>query len=120
MNTIKNNTCPNCGSALTGEKCSYCGTLFFDFACLDFEHPFYIKFKHGNMIRRCKVRLTSYVTKIEPDDVVCYAENTPYYVCRSAPETIKLEMQIIPDGKLRSVVVDLDQIPDQVTEWPTL
>lgn len=112
--------CPNCGGAITDEKCCYCGTLFFDFACLDFEHPFYIKFKRGNMIRRCKVRLTSYVTKIEPEDVVCYAENTPYFVHHSTPETIMLEMQIIPDGELHSVVVDLDTVPDTVTEWPIL
>lgn len=117
---MKNNICPNCGGAITSEKCQYCGTLFFDFACLDLEKPFYIKIKHQNQIKRCKVKLTSFITKLNSNDDVCYCDNTPYYIYRNTEETIAMEFQVVPDGKLLGVIVDTDQVPDTVREWPTL
>lgn len=45
----KNLNCPNCGHPILPEenKCSYCGTSYFDMSAIDFseEKPFYLKFK---------------------------------------------------------------------------
>ena len=37
--------CPNCGAAIEGEKCAYCGTVFLDFAAIQMGAPSYVKFK---------------------------------------------------------------------------
>lgn len=41
--------CPNCGAVISPEsnKCSYCGTPYFDMSAIDFEEgePFYLKVK---------------------------------------------------------------------------
>lgn len=47
---MKQTNCPNCGSPIMAEKCPYCGTLFYDFAVLDADEPFYLKIKHKGKI----------------------------------------------------------------------
>lgn len=110
--------CPHCGAAITTEKCPYCGTMFFDFACLDLKNPFYIKFKNGSKIQRCKVRLTSLTFRTCPSSSCLYADNSVYYESVNPPDrTITLDMQVIQDGKLISQIVDTDLVTDPVTDW---
>ena len=35
--------CPNCGAPITGERCEYCGAVFYDWATISDEAPQYIK-----------------------------------------------------------------------------
>lgn len=49
--------CPNCGAAIEGEKCPYCGTVFIDFACVEIDKPFWLKLKVGDRIYKAYVRL---------------------------------------------------------------
>lgn len=51
--------CPNCGAPISSERCSYCGSVFVDFACMDADKPFYIKIKRGDDVHILKVRLNS-------------------------------------------------------------
>ena len=37
--------CPNCGAPITGYKCAYCGTQFFDFADIDMNKKGYLRIK---------------------------------------------------------------------------
>ena len=65
--------CPNCGAPIEDEKCSYCGTLFVDFAAMDADKPFFMKIKHNGAILVVKVRLTSMSMHSEP--VRLYTDN---------------------------------------------
>ena len=40
---MKRTNCPNCGAPITGIKCEYCGTLFYDFAEISDKHPKYLR-----------------------------------------------------------------------------
>lgn len=48
-------TCPQCGAPITDEKCEYCGVIFYDFACVECNKPFYLKVKHDDQINIYKV-----------------------------------------------------------------
>ena len=38
--------CPNCGATLNGNRCEYCGTLFYDFSEIDPTKPFHCRIKN--------------------------------------------------------------------------
>lgn len=59
--------CPNCGAPITDEKCPYCGTVIYDFACLDMDHPTYLKIKHDKRIIMVKAFFTSSEMRFEFD-----------------------------------------------------
>lgn len=40
-----NFNCPNCGAAVTGDKCIYCGTIFHDFTSLTVNESTYLIIK---------------------------------------------------------------------------
>lgn len=42
--------CPNCGAPITGFKCEYCGTQFFDLADIEMNKRSYLRMKIGNGI----------------------------------------------------------------------
>lgn len=46
--------CPNCGAPIDSEKCSYCGTLFYDFSAIEIGKPCYLKIKFDNNIMLVK------------------------------------------------------------------
>ena len=117
MEQMQNN-CPNCGSAITTEKCPYCGTLFYDFAAMDTDKPFYIKIKDNNRIIRCKVNLLDFHKRVTASDETFYADNHEYCVISSVHPTIELMMEIIPDENgLLSVIVDTTKVPKEVNNW---
>lgn len=35
--------CPNCGAPINTVQCPYCGTVLYDFAALDIDHPTYVR-----------------------------------------------------------------------------
>lgn len=76
-------SCPNCGAAIEGDKCQFCGTTFIDFACLDTEQPFYLKFKKNGKIYISKVRLTSLMIETNTNEI--FGSNDK--ICYSYPET---------------------------------
>lgn len=54
--------CPNCGAPLEiqNNKCSYCGTPYFDMSMIDANgEPFILKLKHNDEILALKVKLTN-------------------------------------------------------------
>lgn len=43
--------CPNCGAPIAGDRCPYCGTVFYDFASIDMDKPSYIKMRlNGHVV----------------------------------------------------------------------
>ena len=40
---MKKLNCPNCGAPITGIRCEYCGTMFYDFAEISDNSPKYLR-----------------------------------------------------------------------------
>lgn len=89
-------TCPNCGAAIEGEKCSYCGTLFIDFACIDARKPFYLKIKNSGTVFVAKVILNTMDMKMYSKPIIFY-DNVPFQEC--ANKEITMNFSVIDDYK---------------------
>ena len=115
MNTVNN--CPHCGAAITTEKCPYCGTLFYDFAAIDTEKPFYIKIKRGNRVYRAKVLLSNCTVNTSCSDTRYYFDDQPFILCHPSETIITTEFRVIPDENILGIGVDLDEIEPGVQAW---
>ena len=101
--------CPNCGAPMTDNKCSYCGTILYDFACLDMDKPAYIKIKHDGKITICKVQFTSCEIRYDNPIVSLYADNVRQMSIRGTPSAeIELNFIALSDNNnnLFTVVTD--------------
>lgn len=88
--------CPNCGSAITQEKCPYCGAVFYDFTAIDVNEPCYVKIKYGDDVLMAEVIVSEMRVTIEP--VESYWNNgfDEVHVIRHRDNsTIELMMHVI-------------------------
>lgn len=71
---MKKLDCPQCGAAITDEKCPYCGAVFYDFSAITLNEPCYIKIKARSgdkeFLLRAKVIPREMNVTVRP----CYAE----------------------------------------------
>jgi len=109
---MEKKNCPNCGQPINGEKCQYCGTVFIDWALIDTDKPFYLKFRHNGKIMRAKCRALSFNVNTHQEAVSLYSDNQPY--ARLFPEesmTITVEMDVIPEKIMghNSLYISVDQ-----------
>ena len=111
--------CPQCGAAITEERCPFCGIVFFDFACVDMNEPFFIKIKKDNMIRRYHVRLSGIVFSETPAPTSFYADNMVVYSTGNIERTIGLELSVVPTEKgTLGWHIDTDRATGEVgEEW---
>lgn len=113
--------CPQCGAAITQERCPYCGIVFFDFACVDMNEPFFIKIKKDNMIHRYKVELTEILFKETPEPACFYGDNRAvmFSSTENSERQIGLKMKVLPTDKgALSWHVDTDIATGKVgEEW---
>ncbi len=65
--------CPNCGAPIVGERCEYCGTVFYDFSCIDVNSPCWIKIRYGDNVFAAKM----YVAELDfgLHDDYCFGRN---------------------------------------------
>lgn len=47
--------CPNCGAPISGIKCEYCGTQFFDLADFEFYKEGFLRMRIGDKVVLCKM-----------------------------------------------------------------
>lgn len=114
----KQNNCPNCGAAITEEKCPYCGVLFYDFAAMEMDKPFYIKFRSGPKVYRAKVLLDSLSIRHEMDRGYCYADNIRFLDSQSQNSHLTLELTIVPDDdRVTGIIVDTDEVSPDAKPW---
>lgn len=88
--------CPNCGAPITGERCEYCGSVFYDWACLDSDKPFFIKIKRGNDLVMAKTVLEGIKITEDDDPLTLYADNKPYKTIHKADITIDASFRVVP------------------------
>lgn len=69
-------TCPQCGAPITDERCEYCGVIFYDFACVECNKPFYLKIKHNDKICIYKVIMDDATIKSSTDTAILFADDT--------------------------------------------
>lgn len=71
---MKKLDCPQCGAAITDEKCPYCGAVFYDFSAITLNEPCYIKIKarsgDKDFLLRAKVLPRVMSVTVRP----CYVE----------------------------------------------
>ena len=114
----KQNNCPNCGAAITEEKCPYCGVLFYDFAAMEMDKPFYIKFRNGSRVYRAKVLLDSLNIRHDADRGCCYADNVSYFEVQTQSSHMTLELTIVPDdNSVLGIIVDTDEVSPDAKPW---
>ena len=115
----KQNNCPNCGAAITEEKCPYCGVLFYDFAAMEMDKPFYIKFRNGPKVYRAKVLLDSLNIRHDMDRGYCYADNVRYLdIIAQQTSHLTLELSIVPDDNhVLGIIVDTDEVSPDAHPW---
>lgn len=115
MRKVQTN-CPNCGAVMDSDKCQFCGTILYDFACLDADQPFYMKIKLNNEIFRVKAKMT--VLKVrhyfdELPDILRYADVKPIMITRAEHINIKAEFEAIQEKGVLFMAIDTDQVdPD--------
>lgn len=104
--------CPNCGAPITGERCEYCGSVFYDWACIDADKPFFIKYKHGNMVRMSKAVLTGITFTEECTPVSLYADNVIYRTVQQPELEIEASFKVVPfsyrGNNVMHIAIDTD------------
>ena len=65
---MRHTNCPNCGAVITGNRCEYCGTLFYDLTEIDPLKPF-----------RCNIKDITDIEVYLGHVNVEYASNTESY-----------------------------------------
>lgn len=118
MKKVKTN-CPNCGAVMTSDSCSFCGTIVYDFACLDADQPCFIKIKRHNKIYRLKVYLTDVQFEASHNETISYFDNDPFVnMRRPAISTLGLNFTVLPykayNQEILMMAIDTDEIdPDE-------
>lgn len=117
MNKVIN--CPNCGALITTDKCNYCGAVFIDWATIDADTPFYIKFKHNNTVTRAKCYMVGCNIDYGANRDILYQDNGPYMIVKHKPNiTLKTEFRVIPDENNNlGIQVNLDEIEPGTKPW---
>ena len=92
--------CPNGGAPVTGERCEYCGTVFYDFSVIDSEKPSYIKMKIKGKLYIFKALLTNVDMKIWNEPEYLYADNIPVQFFQIPEMTISTEFKVIEDNDI--------------------
>lgn len=88
--------CPNCGAPIDGEKCQYCGTVFYDFAAIDMDKPSYIKMRINGKLLMFKAILTNVEIKQEAN-TTDYAYGR-FIRCAMPDMTVSAEFHVIDDN----------------------
>ena len=89
--------CPNCGAPIEDVKCPYCGTILYDFAALDVDHPTYVRIKVGEDVLTFNARLAHASVCMDPCDITLFGDGKPYLIQRGCQIGVSLELDGIPD-----------------------
>lgn len=93
--------CPNCGAPIAGDRCPYCGTVFYDFASIDMDKPSYIKMRLNGHVVMFKGILRNVEVNRTPCDY--YADNI--IVLRHGDISVSVDFAVIPDKDVMYTVI---------------
>ncbi len=90
--------CPNCGAPIAAEKCPYCGTMIYDFSCIDTNGVNWIKIKHNGRVLMCQARMLTTTVEAAPHYYTPCTHGGPNsYVMQSMSAELSMHFVIIPD-----------------------
>lgn len=89
--------CPNCGAPIDGEKCQYCGTVFYDFAAIDTDKPSYIKMRVNGKLIMFKAILTNVQMTVSSPEAYTFFDNRPIVVNQRNEMTVSADFHVIDD-----------------------
>ena len=85
--------CPNCGAPIQNERCDYCGTIMYDFSCIDISSPCYVKIKVGGRILQAKMYVGDLRTSFSKSAIEARSMNGELF---SIPNTeVRVDMELI-------------------------
>ena len=96
---MNRHNCPNCGAPITETQCPYCGTVFYDFAVMDFDKPTYIRINHNGQYMVFRALARSMNVSMCPDEYVYYADNRVYAEMPSRAMDVTIDFSVLPDDK---------------------
>lgn len=94
--------CPNCGAPISGIKCNYCGTAFFDMVDISTGGTCIVRLRHGDEIITGKMYVGGINAEVNCADPVIGRDSTGrLHYCREAPTQIaKMNISFISLGKM--------------------
>ena len=104
--------CPNCGAPIDGHKCSYCGTVIFDFASIEVGKPIWISLKSesGDIYMAHVIPEIMEFRQCPPEEYTLYADNMTYTTF-SAFEPPRLRLQFVEFPNNKGVCHYISTIP---------
>ena len=95
-------TCPKCGAPINGDKCGYCGSIFYDFVNIQSGTPTYIRMKIMGVLHIFRAVVEDVEINQDNDGGIdgtsLYVDNYLVYTEPNMPE-ITLRMRVVSDDK---------------------
>lgn len=91
-------TCPKCGAPIDGDKCGYCGAIFYDFVNIQSGTPTYIRMKIMGVLHIFRAVVEDVEINQDNDGTSLYTDNYLVYTEPKMPE-ITLKMRAVSDDK---------------------
>lgn len=93
-------TCPKCGAPINGDKCEYCGSIFYDFVNIQSGAPTYIRMKIMGALHIFRAVVEDVEINQDNGGTSLYADKDNYliHIEPEMPE-ITLRMRVVPDDK---------------------
>lgn len=92
--------CPNCGAPISGVKCNYCGTQFFDLADMELDKAGYLSIKINGTVHHFKA--VPYIIECENffnDSYIPYGADEIVSTIRPFDKmTVKVEFRVVAEA----------------------
>ena len=88
--------CPNCGAPISGIKCEYCGTQFFDLADFDLYKDGFLRMRVDGKAMLCKV--TPRFVRIDCSDAQAPELAIGFTIKRMCDDTYFIEKELKGEG----------------------
>lgn len=109
--TKKENHCPNCGSLIQSDQCTYCGAVFIDWSVIDMDKPVFVKFRRNGKILRALCRMNELQINECRDVPTLYSEADMYALFRPYSLTnINLSLDVVPVNNIDFIVIEEDVV----------
>lgn len=94
--------CPNCGSPISGVKCEYCGTAFFDLVDITVGEKCIVRLRYGGSIITGEMYVGTIDTEVKYADPIISRGCTGrlHYLKEAATPCVKMNMEFISLGKM--------------------
>ena len=94
--------CPNCGSPISGIKCEYCGTTFFDLVDISAGKNCIVRLRHGDEIITGEMYVGDIRVDVEYSNPVIGRDWTGklHYRKEVPPPIVKMNIDFISTGKM--------------------